>query len=347
MPDKLFFILSLLWFSVACRPSEPLPETPVIRPVQTIKIGALGTLNRYYTGIAEAEEFSILAFKVSGRLTSLTVTEGQIIPKGRTIARIDPTNYRLDYRTAEANYTVARFIYERTRRLFDQNATATQDLESARADYIRASSALDITRRSLEYTTLTAPFRGLIEKKYVENFQEVLSGDPIVRLVNPEALNVRFILPETAVRLIDLPKSIYVRFDTRPDQWFEASIKEYVYFSDGSGIPVTLRITDPAFAPYREEIYPGFSAQVLMKIENTLSGNYIIPASALLYHEGSYRVWIVDPATRTVHLQPVEVLRFENRALVRNGLDSNDIIVTAGVEDLTDNQKVNLQYTQL
>lgn len=346
MPNKLHCFLFLLLL-VACRKGGIPTENPVVRPVQAVKISALGTLDRYYTGTAEAEEFSILAFKVSGSLTALPVTEGQIVAKGGTIARIDPTDYRLDYRTAEANYTVARSIYERTRRLFEQNATAAQDLEIARADYIRASSALDIARRSLGYTRLEAPFRGIVEKKYVENFQEVLTGDPIVRLVNPEVLNVRFILPETAVRLIDLPKTIYVQFDTRPGHWFEASIKEYVYSSDGSGIPVTLRITDPAFAPYREEVYPGFSAKVLLKIENTISDNYIIPASALLSREGGYRVWVVDPATHTVHLQPVEVLRFEDRALVRSGLGSNDIIVTAGVEDLTDNQKVTLQYTRL
>lgn len=80
----------------------------------------------------------------------------------------------------------------------------------------------------------------------------------LVRLVNPDKLNVRFILPETAISVMQIPKTIYVQFDTYPGRWFQADIKEYIYSSDGSGIPVTLRITDPDFKPFQKEVYPRF-----------------------------------------------------------------------------------------
>ena len=342
MSNIYLFFLFLLPLP-ACQQEADRSENIPIRPVQVVKVGSLGTIDNSYTGTVEAEEFSILAFKVSGTITDFPVTEGQILPQSKRIARIDPTDYRLKYQTAEANYKAAKSIYERTRRLLEQNATAVQNLEIARADYVKASSALDIARRTLGYTELTAPFQGLIEKKYAENFQEILTGDPIVRLVNPDKINVRFILPETAIRLIGIPKTIYVQFDTRPGQWFEADIKEYIYSSDGSGIPVTLRITDPAFAPFSEEVYPGFSAKVLFKIENTISDNFVIPASALREENGKFYIWIVDPRNQTVNLRPVDILRFEDKALVKKGIASDDIIVTAGVYDLQNGQKVKIQ----
>lgn len=337
------YILVLLYLLVACTKEKSNESFSSPRPVKVVKVGSLSTIDRTYTGTVEAEEFSILAFKVAGTLTSLQVEEGQIIPKNDLIARIDPIDYQLNYQTAASNYETAKSIYERTARLLQQNATAVQNLEIAQADYIRATSALNIAKRTLGYTRLLAPFKGLIEKKYVENFQEVQIGEPIVRLVNPDKLNIRFILPETAISLMQIPKTIYVQFDTYPEHWFRAEIKEYIYSSDGSGIPVTLRINDPDFDPFRKEVYPGFSAKVLLKIENTISDNFIIPASALLFENNRYYIWLVNPEQMTVQRHPVKVLFFEDKALIKKGLYQNDIIVTAGVSDLKDGQKVSIQ----
>lgn len=338
------YVLILLSLLVACTKEKNTDITLSTRPVKVVKVGTLSTIDRTYTGTVEAEEFSILAFKVAGTLTSLPVEEGQIIPKNYVIARIDPIDYRLKYQTAESNYETAKSIYERTERLLQQNATAVQNLEIARADYIRATSALNIAKRTFGYTQLLAPFRGLVEKKYVENFQQVQVGEAIVRLVNPDKLNVRFILPETAISVMQIPKTIYVQFDTYPGRWFQADIKEYIYSSDGSGIPVTLRITDPDFKPFQKEVYPGFSAKVLLKIENTISDNFIIPASALLFENNRYYIWLVNPEQMTVQRHPVKVLFFEDKALIKKGLYPNDIIVTAGVADLKDGQKVMIQH---
>lgn len=337
----LYRIVCLAFLSLNSCSSGPTP-VPILppRPVHTVKVASLETLNKTYSGIVEAEQFSILAFKISGTLTELNVKTGQTIPQGYLIARINPTDYRLNYQTAETNYETAKAIYNRTRRLQEQNATALQNLEISQADFIQAGSAVNIARNTLDYTRLTAPFSGIIEQKYVENFQQVLTGQSIVKLINPGKLQVRFILPETAIQLISTPKRIYVRFDTQQEIWYETEVKEYIYSSDGTGIPVTLRITDPRFHPQTEEVYPGFSCQVLFKIENTIADKFIIPSSAIYYKDGLSFVWLVDKAGTSVHLHPVKAIRFEDKALIQEGLNSNDIIVTAGVSDLKEGQKV-------
>ena len=77
------------------------------------------------------------------------------------IARIDPYDYQRQYQTALANYKTTESIYERNQRLYAANAVAKQNLEIAQTDYIQATSALNMARRTLDYTVLTAPFDGL------------------------------------------------------------------------------------------------------------------------------------------------------------------------------------------
>ena len=210
-PTITFFILFLFFFS-ACQSQKenPTPATP--RPVRVVQVKSLETIDRQYTGVAEATEFSVLAFKVSGTLTELNVEEGQKIKQGHLIARINPYDYQQQYNTAASNYNAAKSIYERNERLLKADATATQNVEIAQADYIRAGSAVDIARSTLDYTRLLAPFDGIVVKKYVANHEEVMVGQSIVKLVNPDNIEISFVLPETNIELLKIPK---IRFSKR------------------------------------------------------------------------------------------------------------------------------------
>lgn len=343
MPNRYYLLLLFIYGLISCSHEQDSSSLYPPRPVRTVKIESLETTEKTYTGVVEASQFSILAFKISGTLTELNVKQGQRIPKGYIIARINPTDYELKYQTAETDYQVARSIYERTQRLLTQNATALQNVEISQADYIQANSAVKIAENTLEYTSLSAPFSGIIEQRYVENYQQITIGQSIVKLVNPTQLKIRFVLPETAIDLIQQPKKIFVRFDTRKEQWFKAEVNEYIYSSEGSGIPVTLYITDKDFHPIENEIFPGFACQILFKIENNISDNFVIPASALYTQHHRTYVWIVNPEDKTVNLHPVEAIRFEEKAIIKTGLNRHDIIVTAGVNELKEGQKVSVQ----
>jgi RND family efflux transporter MFP subunit len=84
-------------------------------------------------------------------------------------------------------------------------------------------------------------------------------------------------------------------------------------------------------------------ATVLGRI-NMDSGPVIaIPASALTRANQQPAVWIVDPASKTVSLRNVDVDRFDQaQVVVSQGLDTGDVVVTAGVQALHPGQKVRL-----
>jgi RND family efflux transporter MFP subunit len=68
-----------------------------------------------------------------------------------------------------------------------------------------------------------------------------------------------------------------------------------------------------------------------------------IPASALTRINQQPAVWIVDPANMTVSPRNVEVLRFDpGTVAVESGLDTGEIVVTAGVQALYPGQKIRL-----
>jgi multidrug efflux pump subunit AcrA (membrane-fusion protein) len=68
-----------------------------------------------------------------------------------------------------------------------------------------------------------------------------------------------------------------------------------------------------------------------------------VPSSALTRFDGRPAVWIVDPSQRTVAIRNVDVLRFDQaNVAISQGLDTGEIVVTAGVQALHPGQKVRL-----
>lgn len=317
----------------------------ITRPVRVVKVETLGAMEKMYTGVVEAEEYSKLAFKVAGPLVEMNVDAGQKVKKGTVIAAVDPLDYNLQFEANKAAYITAKSQLARNKKLLAMQAISRQDYEIAEANYVKARSAYETSQNTLGDTKLRAPFDGFVEEKYVENYQKVQPGESIIKLVNPDKLEVSFILPETNVRLTREKMKVSVEFDTYKGKWFEARVKEFVDASpDGSGIPVRLAITDSTFRRDIYNIYPGFSCKVILSIDNTADGGYTVPLSALFQDlkTNETSVWLYEAATETVKRRQVtaEQLFGTDNVLITSGLSADDVIVVAGVNYITDGQKV-------
>jgi RND family efflux transporter MFP subunit len=86
-----------------------------------------------------------------------------------------------------------------------------------------------------------------------------------------------------------------------------------------------------------------FGGSIVGRLKAASQAFVVLPGSALFDKGGKPAVWVVDPATNGVTLKPVGVARYESdRVIVSLGLASGDIVVTAGVHQLRENQKVRL-----
>ena len=317
----------------------------ILRPVRTVSVESLRAIDKVYTGVVEADEYSDLAFKVSGPLVAMNVDAGQRIKKGTVVAAIDPLDYELQFEANKAAYVTAASQMERNKNLLSMQAISKQEYEVGEANYMKAKTIYETSRDNLGSTRLTAPFDGFVERKYVENYQKVQPGEPVIRLVNPYKLSVGFILPETSVGLIRLPVRMSVEFDTYKGMWFNARIKEVVDASpDGNGVPVKLAIDDKRFEQGKLTIYPGFSCRINMEVENSAPDNYVVPLSAVFkdLETDEMSVWLFDASTSTVKRQKVagDQLFGRDQILIRSGLKNEDTIVVAGGDYITEGVKV-------
>lgn len=290
-----------------------------------------------------------LAFRVSGQVINLPVVEGQRVKKGQLIAAIDPRDISLQYAADKAAYETAAAQVERNKRLLGRQAISVQEYEISVANYQKAKSAYELSSNNMRDTKLTAPFDGSIEKRLVENYQRVNSGEGIVQLVNTQKLRIKFTVPDDYLYLLRAKDVTFkVVFDTYPDMVFNAQLEEYLDISTaGTGIPVTITIEDPAFNRSLYDVKPGFTCKIKLAsdvapfLEEKLVN---IPLSAIFGESENQKtyVWVVKDNKVSKREVTVYSPTGEANALISAGIQPGETIVIAGVHQLVDGQTVKV-----
>ena len=263
---------------------------------------------------------------------------------GRDLTRCDIS---LQYAADKAAYETAAAQVERNKRLLGRQAISLQEYEISVANYQKAKSAYELSTNNMRDTKLLAPFDGSIEKRLVENYQRVNSGEGIVQLVNTHNLRIKFTIPDAYLYLLRAKEPRFlVEFDTFKGHVFQAKLEEYLDIStDGTGIPVSITIDDPSFDRDLYAVKPGFTCSIRFTADvgPLVQDSWtIVPLSAVFGEsEGNKMyVWVVED--NKVHKREVTVNAptGEAQALISEGLKPGEKIVIAGVYQLVEGESI-------
>ena len=302
---------------------------PATRPVKTTIVESRSVIRKDFSGIVEAVEYVKLAFRVSGQIISLPVIEGEKVKKGQLIAAIDPRDIALQYAATS------------------RQAISVQEYEISLSNYQKAKSEYELSSNNMRDTKLTAPFDGSIEKRLVENYQRVNSGEGIVQLVNTQNLRIKFTIPDAYLYLLRAKDPRFlVEFDTFKGHVFKARLEEYLDIStEGTGIPVSITIDDPSFDRDLYAVKPGFTCSIRFTADvgPLVQDSWtIIPLSAVFGESdgNNMYVWVVED--NKVHKRKIVVNAptGEAQVLVSEGLKPGEQIVIAGVYQLVEGESI-------
>ena len=336
----------------SCKPDTKV-EAPEIRPVRTVtaakgKAGETVVL----TGHLQAEDEPAFAFRIAGRMIERPVNVGDRVEAGQVLAKLDPENELNELRSAESTLaaaqgqlTYARGDFDRQRQLlanghtprarFDQSQNA---LQSAQSQVDNAEAQLRIARDRVSWTTLEADAPGTVTARGAEPGEVVQAGQMIVRLARQGGRDAVFDVPAQLLRSAPSESEITVRLTDDPSVTATGRVREIAPQAD----PVTrtfevkVGLSDP---PQAMRLGATVTGSVKLESEPVIS----IPASALTELNRQPAVWIVDPKNLTVSMRNVELLRHDpGTVVIAQGLDTGDIVVTAGIQALHPGQKVRL-----
>jgi HlyD family secretion protein len=149
----------------------------------------------------------------AGRLEQLPVMQGDKVEQGQLLFTVDPELQQADLAQAEANLTNAQQTYDRAKALL-ATATGTQKaLEDAEAGLRTAQARTNSARTRLTRRRALSPDTGVIQQVYYRPGETVPAGRPVVALLPPRNLKIRFFVPEPALPRIKNGDIVSVQCD--------------------------------------------------------------------------------------------------------------------------------------
>jgi RND family efflux transporter MFP subunit len=184
------------------------------------------------SGTLEPHRRSTLMPKVGGWVVKVHVAEGDVVKRGAALVTIDPAQYKLTMRQAEAGLEAARvgldaakLEYDRHKALLADKAVPQGQFDMVEARYkgalvqLKAAEvARDMAAKALRDTTVYAPYTGVIIKKHVAEGDNAaaMPPTPLVTMEETETLDLRVQVPAAEFDHLKAGDEITVHFPAGP-----------------------------------------------------------------------------------------------------------------------------------
>lgn len=313
------------------QPSIAVEIARVVAEPLDISIEAVGTLR--------ANEAVTLRPEVSGRITEIAFEEGSPLKKGDVLFRIDNRLAAAEVKQAEANLRLAQLEYKRFSTLAKSGAATRRLYDQSQASLGVSQANLDLARAKLDYTTIRAPFDGVVGLRKVSPGDYVNVGQELANFVSYDPMKVDFSIPETQAGALKKGQMIEMTVEALPEKTFGGEVYALEPQADVSGRSIALRAR--AENP-DNTLKPGYFARVLLEVEKKRHA-MVIPEGAVV-PEGDKTFAFVVRGDDTVTRVPITLgeRAGDGRVEVLSGLAEGVRVVASGQMKLREGAAVKV-----
>jgi membrane fusion protein (multidrug efflux system) len=261
----------------------------------------------------------------------MQVTEGQVL------ARIDDRELQAQVTTAEVALSEAQRAHARAMAARDQELISLEVYDAVLAAMESAEAVLNERRIQLEYSTITAPFDGVIVERAVRDSENLTANQRMFRVSDFNPLLCPIQVPEKELPNLRIGQPGYVTVEAWPDQQFSARVLRISPVVDATSgtVKVTLEISSEG------KLRPGMFTSVFLVID-THEDAIVIPKQALSLESLADTVYIAG-ADNVASRRDVS-LGFEEADVVEvtRGLAEGEHVIIVGQDGLSDGTPINV-----
>ncbi len=179
----------------------------------TLMLGACTKQNdRALQGWVEGEMIFVSPDE-QGRVETLNVREGDRVRKGKLLFTLDDELQKADVAVKRAALINAQQAYGRAEELLKSASGTRKALDDADAALRQAKANLQASQTRLTRRRVLSPVTGTVQEVYFRAGETVQPAKPVVALLPPANLKIRFFAPETKLARIDIGETVDVSCD--------------------------------------------------------------------------------------------------------------------------------------
>jgi membrane fusion protein, multidrug efflux system len=347
--------------------APPPPPVTVAKPIVRDVVD-----NDEFIGRFEAVDQVSVRARVGGYLQEVHFTDGAIVKQGDLLFVIDQRPFLTAVNEANAALEVAKSTlsyaetqFKRAETLANSGSQSVSTLDDRRRDWVSAQANVrgaqataDRAALDLEYTKITAPISGRIDRRLISAGNLVQADQSVLTtIVSLDPIDFYFDVDER--RLLNFAETARTR---------GSDLQE-----GGGGVPVQVRISDANQKPFSGKLnfaenrvdnasgtmrirarfdnkdlvlQPGLFGRVQVEASNTYKA-ILVPDEAIGSDQNQRVVYVVG-ADGTVSTKPVRPgPRLYGYRAIREGMDGTETIVVNGLMRARPGSKITPQMTEL
>jgi RND family efflux transporter MFP subunit len=271
-----------------------------------------------FVGTLQARATADLYAKLNGQLLEMRVNTGDRVSAGQVLARIDPgeLNERVQQaqaaqRMAEATLGerkaalgIARSTAERTRALFEQQLVSQQQNDQTQAEMQGAAAQVQVAeasvsqaranvgaaRAELEKALITAPFSGVIGKRYLDKGAFAATNRPVFSVVDLSTIKTTVPLTEKDAGRVRVGQAATVTLESDPAARFQGTVARIASVFDPNTNTTEAEVE---IANADGRLKPGMFANVSIAFA-VEPGALLVPRSAVVEDERDTFLFVAE-----------------------------------------------------
>jgi RND family efflux transporter MFP subunit len=339
-------------------------EVAVAVNVYRVSSGPIENLLRF-TGDVRAQRDVRILSQVPNRIIDLRVENGDFVTEGQVLAVIENSILREAVESAQGALVTARVNleniereYNRTERLFAEEAVSRQQFdmistqyESAKAALQQATAGYAQVRKQFDDSYIKAPFKGIISQRFLELGDMASPGIPVLSIVQVDTMKAAINVSEREYGMIAANQTARLKVASYPDTIFTG----FVYRVSPILDPVSrLGRVEILFPNPRHKLISGSFGELEIVIDHR-DNVPVIPTFAILYRtvitdqttridERLQRIPYVYVAENDIAVRRDIVAGYQNGSFteVRSGVTAGETVVVRGHQNLDAGDRIEI-----
>lgn len=343
---------------------SPIVKTEIVSPDKTISDKIIQNMQ-----IDAVERVELLP-RVTGRLLSLEVKQGDFVKKGEVVATLEheqqialilsteaqSASARADAEKAKAQMQNAKTELERYSRLVKEGFSTQQQYDAVETEYTSAEAAYRAAlAKEKQYKAeerrvksekddyiIRSPMDGVVLNDYSLTPGAMISpSSPLLDIANLGMLKATLRIPELKIYNVTVGMPVLLKFDALPGETFEGAVTRIDQYVDPDTRTSKVEIAMDNQKQTGGRLRPGMFGQASI-VEKEYKNAVTLPEGAIHSSENGFYVYVVkDGAAQQREIKTG--ISEQGRVQIKGGLASGEEVIVFGGNNLRDGETVTIR----
>lgn len=294
------------------------------------------TYNHYVEiqGKVDTDKNVMISPEAGGTIIKTYVKRGDKVTKGKLLAEIDGTMIRKGMDELRTSLELATTVYDKQDKLYKDNVGTEVQYLQAKANKESAEGRMASLREQLKKSKVYSPINGYVDEVYKKEGEMAAPGMPAFRIIGLSDFKITGELAESYISKVNVGDEVLISF---PDLDKTINAKISVVGASINNVSRTFSI-EIRLPNTSNTIKPNMIAYLKIK-DFTKSKSIVVPINTVQKSANGYYVYVAN-GNKTERKIVKLADTYGNDALISEGLNEGDKLVTFGYSDLTDEQPI-------